>query len=127
MQNKTSKNNSQRFFQIILPLVGFFIIIIVCGILLIGGVSNNSLNLEKLGNISAAFLLILMIPPMLFFFVIMVALIYLTNTYSKWIQIMSPKFLSIFLRIEASNKKICKTSTEPFIFFESIYAIIKNK
>ncbi len=116
MKNTTIKNYSQQFFQIILPMVGFFIIIVVCGILLIGGVRNSSLDLEKLGDISTAFLLILIIPPMMFFLATMVGLIYLTNIYSKWIQIMSPKFLSVFLRVEASNKKICKTSVHPFIF-----------
>lgn len=127
MLQKINKTHSQQFFQIIMPMIGFFIIIGICGFLIIGGVHKGTLDLEKLGDISAAFLLILLIPPTMFFFATMIALIFLTNRFSKWIQIMTPNIQSVMLQIEASIKKICKTSAHPFIFFESIYAIFKNK
>ena len=127
MSQKSNKNRSQQFFQIIMPMIGFFIIIGVCGFILIDGVRKGTFNLEKLGDISASFLLILIIPPTMFIFITVSAFIYLTNRYSKWIQIMTPNIQLITLRIEAGINKICKTSARPFIFFESIYAIFKNK
>jgi len=127
MLQKTKKTRSQQFFQIVMPMIIFFIIIGICGFLLIGGLNKGSFNLEKLGDISAAFLLILIIPPTMFFLATVIALIFLTNRYSKWIQVMTPNIQSIMIRIEASINKICKTSAHPFILFESIYAIIKNK
>jgi len=127
MLQKTNKSRSQQFFQIIMPMISFFIIIGICGFLIIGGVRKDTINLEKLADISAAFLLILIIPPTMFFFATVIAFIYLTNRYSKWIQIMTPNIQSVILRIEASVKKICKTSAHPFIFIESIFAIFKKK
>jgi len=127
MLQKTNKSRSQQFFQIIMPMISFFIIIGICGFLIIGGVRKDTINLEKLADISAAFLLILIIPPTMFFFATVIAFIYLTNSYSKWIQIMTPNIQSVILRIEASVKKICKTSAHPFIFIESIFAIFKKK
>ncbi len=127
MLQNNNKTRSQQFFQIIMPMISFFIIIGICGFLMIGGVRKGTINLEKLGSISAAFLLILMIPPTMFFFAAVIAFIYLTSRYSKWIQILTPNIQSIILRIEVSINKICKTSAHPFIFFESIYAIFKKK
>jgi hypothetical protein len=127
MLQKTNKTRSQQFFQIIMPMISFFIIIGICGFLIIGGLHNGTINLEKLGDISAAFLLILIIPPTMFFFATVIAFIYLTSRYSKWIQILTPNIQSVMLRIEASINKICETSAHPFIFFESIYAIFKKK
>jgi len=123
MLQKANKNRSQQFFQIIMPMICFFIIIGVCGFILIDGVRKGTLNLEKLGDISASFLIILIIPPTMFVFITVSAFIYLTNRYSKWIQIMTPNIQLITLRIEAGIKKICKTSARPFIFFESICGI----
>ncbi len=127
MLQKNNKTRSHQFFQIIIPMISFSIIIGICGFLIIGGVLKGTLDLEKLGDISAAFLLILIIPPTMFFFATLITFIYLTNRYSKWMRIMTPNIQSVMLRIEASINKICKTSAHPFIFFESIYAIFKKK
>jgi len=127
MVQKANKNSSQQFFQIILPMVSIFMLIGICGFLLIGGVHKEVLNLEKLRDISATFLFILIIPPTMLFLATVIAFIYLISRYSKWIQIMTPNIQSVMLRIEASTNKICKTSTHPLIIFESIYAIFKKK
>ena len=124
---EVNKNSTQWIFQIILPMVSIFIIIGICGFLLISGVHDGALNLRKLGDISAAFLLILIIPSGMLFLTTMVALIYLTHKSFGWLRRISPNIQTIILQIGPSVKKICKTSTHPFIFIESIYAIFEKK
>ena len=61
MMEEVNKNNTQRFFQIILPMVSIFIIIGIGGFLLFNGTQHGALNLRVLGDISAVFLLTLFI------------------------------------------------------------------
>ncbi len=124
---EVNKNSSQRFFQIILPMVSIFTIISICGFLLISAARNGALNLRILGNISVAFLLTLIIPSGILILTTMITLIYLTNKSFKWLLNIFQNTQSIFLRIDPIVTKICKTSAHPFIVFESIYAIFKKK
>jgi len=127
MMEEVNKNRNHWIFQIILPMVCSFIIIDICGFLLINEIRDGVLNLRMLGDISIAFLLILIIPSGMLFLATMIALIYLTNKSFKWLQILFPNIQSVFLRIDPGVKKICKTSAQPFIIYESIHAIFEKK
>ncbi len=124
---EANKNGTQRVFQIILPMVGSFIIIGVCGFLLFSGVRGGVLNLRLLGDISAAFLLIIIIPSGILFLAATIALIFLANKSYKWLQSFFLNIQSVFLQIDPSVNKICKASAYPFIIFESIHTIFKRK
>lgn len=125
---EVNKNNSQWIFQIIIPMISCFVIIVICAFLLISGVRDGAFDLHMLVDISSAFLLILIIPSGLLFLATMIAFIYLTNKSYKWFQRIPPNIQSIFLRIEPIVNKLCSASTHPYIFSESIHAIFeKNK
>jgi len=124
---EVNKISTQWFFQIIFPMVSIFIIIGICGILIINGTHYEALNLRVLGNISVAFLLTLIIPSGMLILATLITLIYLTNKSFKWLRNIYQNIQSIFLRIDPIVTKICKTSAHPFIVFESIYAIFKKK
>ncbi len=125
---EVNKNNTQWFFQIVLPMVSIFIIIGICGILIINGAHYEALNLRVLGNISVAFLLTLIIPSGMLILATLITLIYLTNKSFKWLRNIFQNIQSVFIRIDPTVTKICKTSAHPFIFFESMHAYFtKNK
>ena len=124
---EVNKNNSRWIFQIILPMVSCFLIIVICAFLLISGVRDGAFNLHMLRDISTAFLLLLVFPSGLLFLATMIAFIYLTNKSYKWFQRIFPNIQSIFLWIEPIVNKLCNASTHPYIFSESIHAIFKKK
>ena len=124
---EVNKNSAQRVFQIILPMVSIFIIIGIGGFFLFNGTHHGALNLRMLGDISTTFLLILIISSGMLILATMITLIFLTNKSFKWLRNKIQNIQSIFLRIDPSVTKICKTSAHPFIFFESIHAIFEKK
>jgi len=124
---EVNKNSAQRVFQIILPMVSIFIIIGIGGFFLFNGTHHGALNLRMLGDISTTFLLILIISSGMLILATMITLIFLTNKSFKWLRNKFQNIQSIFLRIDPSVTKICKTSAHPFIFFESIHAIFEKK
>ena len=127
MMKEVNKNSTQRFFQIILPMVSIFIIIGIGGFFLFSGTHHGALNLRILGDISAVFLLTFIISSGILILATMITLIYLTNKSFKWLINIFQNIQSIFLRIDPSVTKICKTSAHPFIFFGSIHAIFEKK
>ncbi len=127
MMKEVNKNNTQWFFQIILPMVCIFIIIGIGGFLLINKAHDGTLNLHILGDISATFLLTLIAPSGIFILASMVTLIYLTSKSFIRLRIIFQNIQSIFLQIDPNVTMICKTSVRPFIFFESICAIFLKK
>ena len=124
---EVNKNSAQRVFQIILPMVSIFIIIGIGGFFLFNGTHHGALNLRMLGDISTTFLLILIISSGMLILATMITLLFLTNKSFKWLRNKFQNIQSIFLRIDPSVTKICKTSAHPFIFFESIHAIFEKK
>ena len=124
---EVNKNSTQWLSQIILPMVIIFIIIGICGFLLFSGTQHGTLNLHILGDISAAFLLILLISSGLLILATMITFIYTINKSFNWLRIIFQNIQSIFLRIDPTVTKICKTTVHPFIVFESIHAIFENK
>ena len=124
---EVNKNSTQWFSQIILPMVIIFIIIGICGFLLISGAHHGVLNLRVLGNISVAFLLTLIIPSGMLILATLFTLIYLTNKSFKWLRNIFQNIQSVFLRIGPTLTKICNTSARPFIFFESMHAFLIKK
>lgn len=124
---EVNKNSTQWLFQIILPMVIIFIIIGIGGFLLFSGTQHGTLNLHILGNISAVFILILLISSGLLILATMITFIYTINKSFNWLRIIFQNIQSIFLRIDPTVIKICKTTAHPFIFFESIHTIFDNK
>jgi len=124
---EVNKNSAQRIYQIILPMVIVFILIGISGFFLFNGTHHGILDLRMLGDISTTFLLILIISSGMLILATMITLIFLTNKSFKWLRNILQNIQSIFLRIDPSVTKICKTSAHPFIFFESIHAIFEKK
>ena len=125
---EVNKNGTQWFFQIILPMVSIFIIIGICGFLLINRAHHGVLNLHVLGNISVAFLLTFIIPSGMLILATLITLIYLTNKSFKWLRNIFQNIQSVFLRNDPTVTKICKTSVHPFIFLSQFTKIFtKNK
>jgi len=127
MMKEVNKNSTQWLSQIILPMIIIFIIIGICGFLLFNGTRHEALNLRILGDISTAFLLTLIISSGMLILATMITFIYLTNKSFKWLRNIFQNFQAIFLRIDPSVTKICKTSAHPFIFFDSLRAIFEIK
>jgi len=125
---EVNKISTQCFFQIILPMVSIFMIIGICGFLLISRAHHGVLNLHVLGNISVAFLLTLIIPSGMLILATLITLIYLTSKSFKWLRNIFQNIQSVFLRIDPTVTKICKTSAHPFILLSQFTKIFtKNK
>ena len=126
MIEKTN-HKKQRFYQILLPIIIFLILISAASAHLVSLSIIGPLDLRMFGDISLIYLLLLSIPLLLLDLAMIIASVVFFNRAGKWLQGKLPLLGNIFSRIKAILENICRSSTKPFIFLNSVLSVFEKK
>ena len=126
MTEKT-KHKNQRFYQIIFPFVAFLILIIAASVYLISASMNGPLDIRMFGDISLIYLSLLSLPFLLLNFAAIVTLVVILRKAGGWLKVKLPFLDNLFSRIGEGTENICRSSTGPFIFLNSILSVFDKK
>ena len=124
---KKTSHKKQRFYQIFLPIIIFLILISAANTYLISLSIIGPLDLHIFGDISIIYLSILSIPLLLLDLAVIIASVVFFNRAGKWLQGKLPLLGNIFSRIKAGSENICRSSTKPFIFLNSVLSVVEKR
>ena len=126
MIEKTN-HKKQRFYQVILPIIIFLILISAASAYLISLSINGPLDLHMFRDISLIYLSLLSIPLLLLDLTVIIASVVFFYRAGKWLQGKLPFLGNIFSRIKAGSENICRSSTRPFIFLNSVFSVFGKR